>query len=273
MGASTATVELAYRSCGSGPPAVFLHGGGPGCSSWSDFRDCAEHAVPDHQRLFVDLAQYGDSEAYQIHGPILDYHAACLVALLDELGHDRVDIVAQSLGGSVALNVAALYPDRIRRMVVTGSQPVPSTRTGPAGPDIVSQIREKYYGGDGPSPTKMRDLLDELEWWDPESIPSRTVTARYEHSVTPWAMAIADGGGRGEPQDLSDRLFDIAHPTLWVWGANDPFAEPDYACALASRMPQGDVAVLSRTSHHPQEERPVAYGRIVQEFLTRKDHQ
>ena len=273
MDATTAPiVELAYRSFGSGPPVVFLHGGGPGCSSWSDFRDCADHAASDHQRLFVDLAQYGDSAADRFHGPALDYHAACLLALLDTLGHDRVDVIAQSLGGSVALNLAATHPDRIRRMVVTGSQPTPSERPGSAGPDVVRRIRSTYYGGEGPSPTKMRALLAELEWWDAAAIPARTVAARYEHSLTPWALAVADGTGRGEPQDLSGRLRDVPHPTLWVWGTHDPFAAPDYACSVAAQMPRGDVAVLGRTSHHPQEERPVAYGRIVQEFLMRKDH-
>lgn len=264
-------IDLHVRSEGSGPPVVFLHGGGPGCSSWADFRQSAEIAAPRRQRLFVDLAQYGDSSHGPITGPGWDYQADCLLHTLDRRGLGQVDIVAQSLGGSVALTVAALSPERIGRLVVTGSQPVPGS--APTAGALVREARSRYYGGDGPTPEKMRELIAQLEWFNAEQLPSATVMLRYEHSITPWALAVADGSGRGEPQDLSDRIAGIEHPTLWLWGAHDPFAGPDYAMSMAGAMPQADVSVLAHTSHHPQEERPHAYGRIVREFLERKEDQ
>ncbi|TSD64294.1 alpha/beta fold hydrolase [Aeromicrobium piscarium] len=266
-------IELHVRLEGSGPPVVFLHGGGPGCSSWADFRQSAEIAAPQRRRLFVDLAQYGDSAHGPITGPGWDHQAACLLHTLDLQGLGQVDIVAQSLGGSVALTLAAQHPDRVGRLVVTGSQPVPAPDSAATARALVREARSRYYGGEGPTPEKMRALIARLEWFHPERLPSSTVMLRYEHSITPWAMAGADGSGRGEPQDLSDLLAGIEHPTLWLWGSHDPFAGPDYAVALAASMPHADVSVLARTSHHPQEERPHAYGRIVREFLERKEDQ
>lgn len=263
------TVRLAHRSVGSGPVVLLLHGGGPGCTSALDFQTCLPHLPDDRRYLLVDLAQYGDSDAGPIDAPVFDYHVACLLELLDELAVDRVEVVAQSLGGSVALNLAALHPGRVGRIVLTGSQPVPSD--APGAPGLAHGARATYYGGDGPSPAKMRELLATLEWHDASRIPPRTVLGRHAASVTSWAMAVADGSGRGSPQDLSERLPLVSQPTLWLWGAHDPFASPAYAVEVAARMPRADVAVLADTSHHPQEERPYAYGRLVSEFLNRKE--
>ncbi|RKN12950.1 alpha/beta hydrolase [Streptomyces radicis] len=247
---------------------MLLHGGGPGCSSRLDFGPCLPHLPADRRHLLVDLAQYGDSAAAPFDDPALDFHVACLVGLLDDLALDQVDVVAQSLGGSVALNLAALHPARVGRIVLTGSQPVPSPSNDPG---VAGEARARYYGGSGPSPAKMRELLASLEWYDAAGVPEATVQARFANSVTPWAMAVADGSGRGRAQDIGDRLPGIQHPTLWLWGAHDPFSSPAYAAAVAATMPRADIAVLANTAHHPQEERPYAYGRLVTEFLERKE--
>lgn len=245
---------------------MFLHGGGPGCSSWLDFRDVSRRLEGRWRQLFVDLAQYGDSAAGPIGGPALDFHAACVRSLLDELGLERVHVVAQSLGGSVALNLAALAPQQIGRIVLTGSQPVPRPASDPG---LGIEARARYYGGAGPSEGKMRELLAALEWHDPAAIPDATVRDRYAASVTPWALAVAEGSGRGDPQDLSRQIGDVPHEALWLWGAHDPFASPAYAFEVASSMRHADVTVLAGTAHHPQEERPSTYARLVREFLGR----
>ncbi|QOC93422.1 alpha/beta fold hydrolase [Micromonospora craniellae] len=260
-------VPLAYRELGEGTVIVYLHGGGPGCTSWLDFRDVSQRLGPGWRQIFVDLAQYGDSAAGVIDGPALDFHASCVLSLLDGLGICRAHVVAQSLGGSVALDMAALAPARVGRIVVTGSQPV--AHPG-ADPSLGVRARRAYYGGDGPSEDRMRELLAGLEWHDATAVPERTVRERYAASTTAWALAVADGSGRGEPQDLSDRLADIPHPVLWVWGAHDPFAPPSYAVDVAASMRRADVAVLGGTSHHPQEERPAAYAGLVREFVSRE---
>jgi len=261
-----AAQPLAYRDVGEGPVIVYLHGGGPGCTSWLDFRDVAQQLRPGWRQLFVDLPQYGASEAGAIEGPIFDFHADRLLSLLDALSLERVHVVAQSLGGAVALDLAALAPERLGRIVVTGSQPVAHPTSNPA---LGAEARRSYYGNGGPAPAKMRDLLASLEWHRAAAIPETTVSERYAASTTPWALAIADGSGRGDPQDLSDRLGEIRHSVLWLWGAHDPFAPPQYAVDVAASMQSADVAVLAGTAHHPQEERPSTYARLVEEFLSR----
>ncbi|MBO0878373.1 MAG: alpha/beta hydrolase, partial [Pseudonocardia sp.] len=117
--ASADGVTYHYLEMGAGQDTVFLHGGGPGCTGWTDFGPVAPLFAADRRCLLVDILQYGKSEKVRISGPMWDFHAAKTVALLDELGLARADFVCNSWGGTIALNLAAKYPERVRSLVVT----------------------------------------------------------------------------------------------------------------------------------------------------------
>ncbi|NKY33645.1 alpha/beta hydrolase [Nocardia speluncae] len=265
------TTELTHGWAGarSGPVTVVLHGGGPGCHAASDF--AALMALrPERRWLWVDLPGYGGSPARDgepASQPAVAAHA--LDELLTRLGCGPVDVLAQSLGGTVALRLAAERPERLGRLVVIGSQPTPA----PAGrsgvrrdPGLGGRARAQYYGGTGPSPDKMRALLTELEWYNADLVPEATVAARYLASTTPTVPAAATA-----PALASDPGTDpgaVAAPTLVVWGSHDPFGGPDYANALADALPRGDLAVIGRTAHHPQAERPATVAALAEAFFT-----
>lgn len=233
-----------------------LHGGGPGCHSAADF--AAVLALrPGRRWLCVDLPGYGDSPAPE-PGPVFTTHARALAAVLDRLDLSEVDILAQSLGGSVALRLAADQPGLVRRIVLIGSQPAvfPGTTTDPG---LGARARATYYGGDGPNPTKMRALMAELEWDEATGLPEHAVLARHQASLRPATPTT--------PEDIGLILDAVEAPTLVVWGRHDPFGGPDYANVLAGALPRGDLAVLGATAHHPQAERPDAVAALVDAFL------
>ena len=254
-----------------GSPTVFLHGGGPGCTGWSDFGQVAPLFAADRRCLLVDILQYGKSAKPVIEGPMWDYHAAKTVALLDTLGVERADFVCNSWGGTIALNLAAKYPERVRSLVITGSMPVfhgplaPLPEGGRRG----RNARDVYYGGTGPSWEKMRELIARLEWYDADAVPDGTVTLRFEQSLDPEeaALAGASDNPRGDWQDLTAELGSIAAPTLFLWGMYDAFLTPDYPLMLARMIPKGNLHIMSEASHHPQEERPYDYHSVVTGFL------
>jgi pimeloyl-ACP methyl ester carboxylesterase len=248
-----------------GPVTVVLHGGGPGCHSLSDFVDVMA-LLPARRWFWIDLPGYGTS-------PALDFGSTirAVATLLDRFGLSRVDVLAQSLGGTIALQLAVERPDLIRRIALIGSQP--TARLGGADslardPGLGARARQKYYGGSGPSVDKMRGLLAELEWHDGSAVPEATVLTRYRASVTPVALAAAtDPTARVVPDDIGTVLGEVTAPTLVLWGRHDPFAGPDYAAELAATLPRGDLIVLGRTAHHPQAERPPAVAFLVDAYL------
>ena len=62
-------VTYHYHDIGAGPDTIFLHGGGPGCTAWSDFGPVAPHFAEDRHCVLVDILQYGQSEKCLITGP------------------------------------------------------------------------------------------------------------------------------------------------------------------------------------------------------------
>ncbi|MBB5782920.1 alpha/beta fold hydrolase [Nonomuraea jabiensis] len=264
-------VTYHYLDLGSGPDTIFLHGGGPGCTGWSDFGPVAPLFAAERRCLIVDILQYGKSEKCVITGPMWDFHAARTVALMDTLGVERADFVCNSWGGTIALCLAARHPDRVRSLVITGSMPVfygplaPLPEGGRRG----RNARDVYYGGEGPTREKMRDLITRLEWYDGDRLPESTLDLRYEQSLDPGERALAamSDSPRGEWQDLTAELAEIQAPALFMWGMQDAFLTPDYPLMLARMVPRGNLYVMDHAGHHLQEERPAAYHAVVTGFL------
>ena len=258
---------------GEGRDTVFLHGGGPGCTGWTDFGPALPHLAVDRRCHLVDLLQYGYTDKPRIEGPVWDYHARHLLALLDALGLERPDVVCNSWGGTAALRLASLHPERVGDLVVTGSMPVFHGPLAPLpeGAARGRNARDVYYGGEGPTWQKMRDLVARLEWYDADAVPDETVTLRYEQSLDPEERAFGESGeGRGDLQDLTPDLLGLQVPVLFCWGMYDDFLTPDYPLMLARMAPQGQLYVMDRASHHLQEERPVEYAGVVRGWLDRR---
>lgn len=270
-------VEFHYHELGSdGPSAIFLHGGGPGCTGWSDFGPVSPYFAQDRHCYLVDILQYGKSEKCRITGPMWDFHAAKTVALMNELDVDQADFICNSWGGTIALNLAALHPDRVRSLVITGSMPVfygplaPLPERGHRG----RTARDLYYGGEGPTRDKMRELLTRLEWYDGDRLPDETVDRRFQQSLDPEERELAamSDSPRGDWQDLTERLGQVQAPTLFMWGREDAFLTPDYPLMLSRMVARGSLHVMDHSSHHLQEERPAAYHAVVDGFLNSVDN-
>ncbi|MFC9427165.1 alpha/beta fold hydrolase [Streptomyces sp. NPDC056987] len=245
-------------------PTVVLHGGGPGCHSAADF--AAVLALrPRRAWLCVDLPRYGRSP---LPGPGLppgrfSGPAAALAGLLDGIGRP-VNILAQSLGGAVALALAARRPELVARIVLIGSTPA-AFRGVRTDPGLGARLRDALYAD--PGPARMRALMEGAEWHR-STPPEELVAGRLRAATTATALAVAtDPAARGTDEDLGPLLGTVTAPTLAVWGAHDPFSEPAYGAALAGALPHGDLVVLGRTAHHPQSERPDAVAALADAFL------
>jgi 2-hydroxy-6-oxonona-2,4-dienedioate hydrolase len=268
---SAASRSFHLIEIGQGAPTFFLHGGGPGCTGWSDFGTVAPLFAETRRCLLPDLLQYGKSDKGTISGPMWTFHAGVMLALLDQLEIPKADFVCNSWGGTIALCMAAQYPDRVRSLVITGSMPVfygplaPLPEGGRRG----RNARDIYYGGQGPTKEKMRALMAGLEWFDAKLIPDETVEMRYRQSLDPAEMALAarSDDPRGQWQDLTKELAEVRCPTLFCWGMNDAFLQPDYPMMLARMVKRGQLHILDASSHHLQEERPEYFHLIVNSFL------
>ncbi|WP_159499016.1 alpha/beta fold hydrolase [Microbacterium sp. 18062] len=258
--------DLHVARSGDGPPIVLLHGGGPGCSCETDFAEVVPVLAVFGTVVGIDLDNFGASGDVVIDGPAVRHHADRVAGALDEAGVRHAVFVCQSLGGTVALALAAERPDLVARLVLTGSQPVPAD-IADSDEGLGSRLRQDLFAG-GPDETGMRRLMAAAEWHDASRIPDRLVRARLSNAAAHHAVIPGDHPtGRGAPTVLTDVLGTVAQHVLLVWGEHDPFASPDYAREVARRLPRADLRVIAAAAHHPQSERPEEYLRAVLPFV------
>src|SRR5436190_17488114 len=109
--------RVIYRTAGSGPPVVLIHGMVNSSRHWEAV---AQRLATDYTVIAPDLIGHGDSAT-----PRGDYslgaHAAAIRDLLAVIGIDRATIVGHSLGGGVAMQFFYQFPQRTERLALISS--------------------------------------------------------------------------------------------------------------------------------------------------------
>jgi pimeloyl-ACP methyl ester carboxylesterase len=110
-------INLYYETHGSGRPLILLHGG---LMSGETFGPVLPLLAEHHKVVAVDLQGHGRTA--DIDRPIdIRLMAGDIAALIDHLKLDKPDVVGYSLGGGVALQTAAQYPTKVRRLVMVSA--------------------------------------------------------------------------------------------------------------------------------------------------------
>jgi len=110
-------LKLHYLDWGneSAPLLVLVHGMWDHAFSW---KWVAENFRKEYHVVAMDLRGHGDS-AWSPDGAYLpSYLLLDFVAFIDSLGHESFDVIAHSYGGNATARYAAIYPDRIRKLVL-----------------------------------------------------------------------------------------------------------------------------------------------------------
>lgn len=217
----------------------------------------AVHGVSSHRRLWdwlrlerptlsliaPDLRGRGDGVT--LGGPWgMAQHADDLLAVLDSLALDEVDVCGMSMGGFVAVELAALRPDRVRSLVlVDGGLPMeaPSGLTPEMVPtlfaDRVSRIGRTW------TPEEYRDFFTSqtAPLLDPAD---ETLRGYLAHDLDTDGRVRLDGDGLiADATDVffgSSRWRELSAPTRllaaeWSTGVGTPPAYPDDAIASFRR--------------------------------------
>ena len=257
----------------SGIPVLFTHGGGPGSSSWNNFLYNARAFAESFDCFYVDLPGYGGSEFSPVQGPVFSWYADKFIKVMKALKIERAHLVNQSFGGSMAIKVAALVPDLVGCLVVSGARPVLGGLSGPVVATRARQAVQTYYGGDGPGIDKMRTLIADLEFFDHGRITDLNVELRYEASVKPAVMKLlSDPKLRGVPECLFADLRQVKAKTLIVQGLHDAFTALDVPVAMVNQIEDARLHVIGKAAHHVQTECHSEYNDIVLSFLAGHDN-
>jgi len=245
-------IQTNYHDRGAGAPVLLLHGSGPGVSAWTNWKRVIP-ALSDRFRVIApDMAGFGYTERRADLQYDIKLWVKHLIGILDALGLEKVSLVGNSFGGSLALAAAARFADRFDRLVLMGApcdkfMMTPGLR---AGWDYT------------PGRENMRATMAHFPY-DPAFITDELVEDRYQASLIPGAQEglrklLAKPNEEGDtplsgmPESV---VANIAHPTLVLHGREDRVIPVEMGLRLGRAMPNAQFHMFGRCGHWVQAER------------------
>lgn len=249
---------------GEGPVVVLLHPFPLTSSVWDRL---VPLLVPHVRVVTVDLPGLGRS-ARRDDEPSMPHLQQSVVAVLDELGVDRATFVGLSAGGYVALEVAALAPERMHALVLSGST---CWVTDPDMPDQRRWLADELDRTGTVEPLEGiadGDLGETAKREQPELLDEvRRVVAANDPAGVAWiARAIASR------HDTSVTLRELDRPVLLLFGEEDTQTTPERFAWAMNGMRGGEhgatrLALLPRTGHLTAVEQPEQVAAVLLDWL------
>lgn len=250
-------IVLHYRLKGrrDAPRIAFANSLGSDMTIWDDV---ADELGSDFELLFYDKRGHGLSEIAPALGGIAD-NAADLLALLDHVGWDRAAVCGLSVGGLIAMDIAARAPERVTRLVLM------DTAAKIGAPDAwnarIASVRELGVAAIG------EQIME--RWFSPAfGVTQAEAFAGWQRMLerTP-AAGYVDTCAALRDADLTETIGGIVAPTLVIAGDEDLSTPPDLVAATARRIPAASFRTIAGAGHLPCIERPHEVASLLREFL------
>ena len=230
--------RLHYRKAGSGPPLVLIHGYGVSGQMWSR---CLPYLARERQVYMVDLPGHGRSTmsgAWRLRDV-----APVLAQWLRTLALPPAALLGHSMGGAIAVHLAAHAPELIERLVLVDAACLPFAEALPV---IISRsAHSMLQRGAGSYPlTMLRDILKprlRLLWQ----------TAQEIHS-----------------SDFQAEIASLTLPILIIWGERDILLPLALGKTLAEMVPHATFVTMPKSGHRPPLSQPAEFSRLVLDFLS-----
>src|SRR5712672_1049165 len=267
-------MHLHYDEAGShkGMPVVMLHGGGPGASGMSNFKNNLPAFAERFRTLVIDQPGFGKSDKPGVEGNYFTFAARALADLLDELGIDRVHLVGNSLGGGAAVRFALRYPRRAGRLVLMGPGGLSLNVFAPDPTEGVRRLAE-FGAPPGPSREKMAAFLRTLVF-DQRLVTEDLIDERFAAASDPESLrAMASmGASFFDPDSYEDGLLwreahRLRQRVLLIWGREDRVNPVDGALVAMRMIRRAQLHVFGGCGHWVQLEKAAAFNRLAIEFL------
>ncbi len=262
----SANLHVWHGGARRGRPLLLLHGFGAD-ALWGWVPQSA--LAKDRTLIVPDLAWFGRSEGTRGAWDTRD-QARAMIELLDALDVEEVDVAGISYGGFVALELAAGWGKRVRRLVLIDSPGHNYTLADYH--DMLERLGLESVS-DLVVPNTARDVkrLVKLAWFRAPPVPSfvaRDVFAKMFQSHRDEKVRLLDAllarAARIDPS-----AYHIPQPTLILWGDRDPLFPLPLAHRLAAAIgPHAHVEVVANASHAPNLEHPSRFVGLIHNFLT-----
>jgi pimeloyl-ACP methyl ester carboxylesterase len=242
-----------------GTPIVGIHGFGGDKETWLMMAALVPRA---RGLLLVDLPGHGRSADVPESEATIRHHAEAVLRVLDRNSVDRAVICGNSMGGGVALRLAASWPDRVAGMVLIAS----------IGRDVHEGGASKWSSGNNPLIPREEDIDRFMQLVLERPPPVGKAVIR--HVITQRARRapildrlfrgfILNAGDAGVPRELAG----IKQRALVIHGEQDRIIDRRVAEDLVHALPRSELVIMRGVGHAPQLEAPRHTARIVERFI------
>lgn len=221
-----------FDSGGDGPPLVMVHGV---ASRAADAAPLYRALSRTHRVYALDLLGYGDSDRPRDSDYSVRTQAAVVRGFMDALGIAQADLIGVSMGGWVALMVAAEEPRRVRSLVLVSS----------AGVAFPTTLHTSSF-----SPRNLEELRASIALQTDRRIPEfilRDLLRRSRGKA--WVVRRSMSSMLTRRDLLDGRLSRVRMPVLLVWGTRDRIVPVSVAAALQRELPHARLVRLEGCGH------------------------
>jgi pimeloyl-ACP methyl ester carboxylesterase len=240
------------------PPLILLHGAGPGAHAGSNWLKIMPDLAENFYVIAPDLIGFGKSDypdpfPESIMGWI-GLRVEQILGLMETLKISKADIVGNSMGGALTLQLLSEAPQRFGRVALMGSIGAPAPRT----PEMVRLL--SFYHD--PRPARYRELIHSFAY-DPDRFTGMNdiIASRYELAMNPEvrrvSQAMFDAMKIGiETLIMPPHLLNkMPHEVLIFHGRQDRVVPLDTSLYLLQHLQRAELVVLDRCGHWAQLER------------------
>ena len=245
------------------PAVILIHGFGSSLDTWEPW---AQALSARFRVIRFDLPGFGLSGA----DPTGDYTDAremkLLAGLMDQLGIARASLIGNSLGGRIAWSFAALYPNRVARLVLVSPDGFASPGFEYDKPPEVPLIMKAlpYI-----APRAMLKQNLAAAYANPAALSEATLTRYRDLMLAPGVRpAILARMNQVILRDPAPTLARIKAPTLILWGEKDAMIPISNAADYLRNIPAARLVRLPNLGHVPFEEDPAHSLQPVEQFLS-----
>ncbi len=195
--------------------------------------------------LAYDRFGYGRSDDRpSLHPPYFEDDQSDFLALADLLGLERFYLVGHSDGGTLALYLAARYPERVLGLVVVAAH----IYIEPSMPPALAALRDRFEADEGFRLSLRRQHGEKYR-------------SLFYHWIDSWS----------QPQnlawDMRPQLARVKCPVLVVQGELDEHATPQHARDLSAALPSAELWLVPGAAHMLPQETPQFFNPRLVEFI------
>jgi len=245
--------ELNYADEGAGDtPVMLIHGFGGSIDSWTYNRATLAESF---RVISLDLPGHGESEDRGESTAVA--LAETVLAFMDGLGLDSAHLVAHSMGGSVAMAIAACQRERLRTLTLIASTGLGPEIDGAFIADFIAAKRRrdlraavgKLFVDQSLVSDRMLEEIIRMKRIDGvEAALARLAAAQFPRGVQAQSR-------------FRELLKDADLPYQVIWGAEDSIVPAAHAAGLAN------ASILPGAGHMPQMERWAEVNALIESFV------